>query len=479
MVMGYNIKHSLERLRSVIRAYDIRGIVPTALDENDTFVLGCVLACYIASLTDDFAVIIGMDNRQSSAALFDALKLGLQTNGLKITTIGIVPTPVLYYASFIQNKKTLGIMLTASHNPAQYNGFKVIFNGKILDGKALENAINLFDNNFEEALNINDDYLDYVFSATNLLTAQPKRAYKILWDCNNGATQEIIKALINKLPYDEINHTVINQNQYITTEPDPTNNTNIDRVRDIMLRNTYDIAFCFDGDGDRLVIITQDGNVLRGDKILLLHAQYHVGALKGGTIVVDIKTSDIIIRALECMDYKVIVQKTGHSFIKQMMFDKTAVLGGEVSGHLFFPFKNAEQYIAYDDAILAACHILYILMMDDVKCIQSINLLPQTICDYDIKIPCTKHVQLELLVYLRSLLENTQLSFSDIDGIKHTHDNGWWLIRSSNTENALIICIESYNVDNYIAQCLFIKNILNYFNLNDETLTNIKYAKRP
>jgi phosphomannomutase len=231
--------------------------------------------------------------------------------------------------------------------------------------------------------------------------------------------------------------------------------------------NTYDIAFCFDGDGDRLLIVNHDKKVLRGDKILLILAEYYARNVGDHKSIVDIKTSNKVINHMKNLGFEIFVQKTGHSFIKQMMCQKQATIGGEVSGHIFFKFIECDgNYIAYDDALLAACYLLKILLSEPEFIRQVIDSISETICEYDLKVYCDRDIQQLLIASLRDDLVNRELSFIDIDGVKYESDTGWWLVRQSNTEDALIICIEGNTRENFEEIRLYLEDKLSLYNLH-------------
>jgi phosphomannomutase len=457
-----DFRASIMRLTNIVRAYDIRGIVPDRLDENDAFVLGYILGKYFNKIAVDLSVIIGMDNRRTSFRLSNAMIAGFAACGLVVKQLGIVSTSALYYEAFVSDfdMNTLGVMVTASHNPAEYNGFKIVFNSKIVDGSAILNIIKEY--NICSEKQPDNDYLNYLLNRSGLDNLGHVSNIRILWDCNNGATQQLIRELITKLP----NHnTVIGCNTYIEDIPDPTHKRNIDRVKSMI--DTYDMAFCFDGDGDRLLLVNNDKKVLRGDKILLILAEYYARNVGDHKSIVDIKTSNSVINHMKNLGFEIFIQKTGHSFIKQMMCQKQATIGGEVSGHIFFKFIEFDgNYVAYDDALLAACYLLKIMLSEPEFIRQIIDNISETICEYDLKVYCNRDIQQPLIASLKDDLINRELSFIDIDGVKYESDNGWWLVRQSNTEDALIICIEGKTRENFEQIRLYLQDKLSLYNLS-------------
>lgn len=458
-VLDFNA--SIPRLRSIVRAYDIRGTVPDRLDESDAYVLGYLLGKYFIRIASDLTVIVGIDNRTTSFRLSNAISAGFTQCGVAVRQLGIVPTSALYYEAFVSDfdVNTLGVMVTASHNPAQYNGFKIVFNSKIVDGDLLLKIIDEF--KFESDCDHND-YLEYLVNRSGLDLVSKNSDIKILWDCNNGATQQLIGELVKELPN---KNTIIGCNKYIDNIPDPTERGNIDRVKDLV--HEHDMAFCFDGDGDRLLVVNNNGRVLRGDKILLILAEYFARNVGNHQSVVDIKTSSNVINHIKKLGFGVFVQKTGHSFIKRMMCEKQAMLGGEVSGHIFFKFIEMDgNYIAYDDALLAACYLLKIVLTEPDFMREVIDRIPENICEYDLKVHCNRDIQQLVIEQLKKELIDRKLNFIDIDGVKYEYDNGWWLVRQSNTEDALIICIEGKDPEDFEKIRLYLEERLGVYNLH-------------
>lgn len=457
-----DFKKSIIRLKNIVRAYDIRGTIPDELNDHDGFVLGYILGQYFKKIATDLLVVIGTDNRITSFSLSNATIAGLSTYNIPIKQLGIISTSELYYEAFISNvdRNTLGIMVTASHNPFQYNGFKIVFNSKIVDGNMIIDIINQCDIQLQHQSNNN--YINYLINRSGLDNIKDIQDKKIIWDCNNGATQQLINELMTRLP----NHnTVIGCNKYIEDIPDPTNNINIKRVQSMI--HNHDLALCFDGDGDRLVLINHNGRVLRGDKILLILAAYYARNVGEHKAVVDIKTSRTVIKNIQDMGFEVTIQKTGHSFIKKMMCQKQAIIGGEVSGHIFFKFIEFDgNYIAYDDALLAACYILKIFLSEPDFIENIIQNIPEMICEYDLKVYCNSNIQDDIINHIKSDLIEHKLHYIDIDGIKYEDDNSWWLIRKSNTEEMLIICIEGNTKDAFEKSKQYLNNKLMPYNLS-------------
>ncbi len=450
------------------------------------FALGRTLAFHLHRLSEKacvktYNVIIARDNRETSELLARALQNGFRViNGecsLQIIDIGVVPTPVMYYHGCVRcSDNTLGVIVTASHNPKEYNGFKIILNGAILSGIVLKNIVDAYITSLVQDSSIynrqmqhqvaihNNDlwylnnnlyiecYAQYILQQSGLKNNHIDTNVNILWDCNNGATTCVINQIVKSITSTQ--HTIINTAIVIDDQPDPTLRYNIKRLEDMVTTSAYDIAFGFDGDGDRLVVITKYGNALRGDELLFIlaycikHNNPQYNSLNN--VIVDIKTSPLIISLLRRVGFSVCISKTGHSFMKTMMLEKKAVIGGEVSGHFFFPLPRSDmKYIAYDDAILAACYLLHILLCNKEIFYDALALIPQAVGEYDVRIPCDRTLQQKVIAKIKMNLMAQHVAFNDIDGIKYEDDDGWWLVRSSNTEGTLVVCIEGYNNTKY------------------------------
>jgi phosphomannomutase len=461
---------TVERLKAVIRAYDIRGLVPESLSEEEAYLLGVILTTSFKNQNSKLVVVIGMDNRKSSEFLKKALIEGLISVGAEILDLGLIPTPLLYHAVLTNATNSLGIMITASHNPENYNGFKIVWQNLILDGEALITLLNNYCQKFittkkSKAKTAHLNYLDWILEKSGLLNLQEKVAGKILWDCNFGATQGIIKALQTRISF--LESEIINMNDFIIGDPDPGKKERIIEIKAELINKQYDLAFCFDGDGDRLLVVTKEGKILRGDKLLLLYAKYFQVDWLQSKIIVDIKTSPVIVRELIKLGYEVFIERTGHSFIKKAMKEKNAIIGGEISGHLFF---NCNNY-PYDDAILAALFLLKIYITNKEIFYSLLQSLPIFPAIYDVKLPYFKPLQVDLITKLVAQKENTILL--TIDGVKFIDEQGSWLIRKSNTEETIILCIEGYSEQYFLQKVNQVKKILLGLGLDKELLNLI------
>jgi phosphomannomutase len=441
---------TIERLRSVIRAYDIRGRVPDSLSTEEAYLLGVVLSSYFESLDVKLKVVIGMDNRLSSKSLKRALIEGLISNKVEIIDLGLIMTPQLYHAALTDSTHKLGIMVTASHNPPDYNGFKIVWQGEILDGQALKELLEKFAMTSYQA---SSAYFDWLMNQSRLDKYQPQQDIKIIWDCNYGATQAIIQLIQSRIVPDSI---VVGLGDYILQDPNPSNQERIDFILQKLIAEKCDFAFCFDGDGDRLLMITKSGKILRGDQILLLLCKYFYREWSGQVVVVDIKTSPQVVKTLTQLGYKVVLEKTGHSFIKQTMLAEKAQIGGEVSGHIFFTYNN----YPYDDALLAALLLLEMFLQDQEvfqSLLEEAMIFPSL---YDFKIVCQESLKMDYLARIIQVIqdEDREMAFY-LDGIKYIDDEGSWLLRASNTEEAIILCLEGYSQEFFLSKLEDVKKV--------------------
>jgi phosphomannomutase len=290
-------------------------------------------------------------------------------------------------------------------------------------------------------------------SASRLDKYQPKNGIKIIWDCNYGATQAIIKLIQSRIVPDSI---VVGLGDYILQDPNPANTERIDFILQKLIAENCDFAFCFDGDGDRILMITKSGKILRGDQILLLLCKYFYREWAGQVVVLDIKTSPQIVKNLTQLGYKVVIEKTGHSFIKNTMLAKKAQIGGEVSGHLFFNYNN----YPYDDALLAALLLLEIFLQDQEVfqfLLEEAMVFPAL---YDFKILCQDNLKTDYLTKIIKVIQEEGREMAlYLDGIKYIDDEGSWLLRASNTEEAIILCLEGYSQEYFLSKLEDVKKV--------------------
>ncbi|KJW03043.1 phosphomannomutase/phosphoglucomutase [Rickettsia endosymbiont of Ixodes pacificus] len=443
--------------KEIFRAYDIRGNSLKDLTEEVAYKIGFCFA-EMTITKDNDKICIGLDGRLSSPTLCKALELGLTDAGAKIINIGVVSTPVLYFA----NKHFMpvgSIMVTGSHNPRDDNGFKMLQNGKSFFGPQIQdllakiNVIPWLDHGIHSDINwipqssrgmtitpydIQSKYLKRILDGINI---NPK--LKVAWDCGNGATSNIIEELKKHLANKNI---IINSKidgNFPSHHPDPTNPANLQELIKLVKEQNCDLGIAFDGDGDRIGIISSSGKILFGDQILCIFAEDILKENPNATIIVDVKASRFIVDKIKLFGGNPIIWRTGHPFIKSKMLETKALLAGEMSGHIFF----ADKYFGFDDAIYAALRLLDLLSKSDKTLDEIIDELPKSYSTPEIKIFVSSELKLKIIEEIKQKLLDDKIEFNDIDGVRVNTEHGWWLLRSSNTESIIVARAESANKD--------------------------------
>lgn len=428
---------------SILRAYDIRGTYGDNLFDADATLLGYKIASYFYGTQSKNIYTLGIvrDGRHSSPALHTQLCESLLSRGIHVIDFGIGPSPMGYYASFFEPINGV-VIITASHNPKNDNGFKILLQGENLCGDALQDFAKL-PNDLESKnsgnytqKNIIEDYVRHDIQA--LREIPPTANQKIAWDFSHGAMC-VIQPLIEKYILGE--HFFLCETldaDFPSHDPDPTLQKNLRDIQHCITKNGCAIGFAFDGDGDRLVVLDHLGNSVDGDRLVALLAQDVLTAHPEAIILADIKSSRMFKEAIEKLGGKPSLTRTGHSFIKAKMRETGALLAGEMSGHIFFADENK----GYDDGFYAACRVLRLLEHVG-KNIHTLNAeLPIYTATPEIKIPVPGHLKFELIECLQQFMRSKDIPFIDDDGVRAELESGWWLIRASNTEEHLIVRME-------------------------------------
>jgi phosphomannomutase len=418
---------------TVLREYDIRGIVGETLGEADARALGRTFAA-LALETGARRIAVGRDGRTHSPMLEDALVDGLTSGGVDVVRVGLGPSPMLYFATHALDVDG-GIQVTGSHNPADYNGFKMLLGGGSVFGAAIqdlgrrsaEGRWSEGAGTVEEA-DVRGAYVD------RMLADFTGKSYRIGWDAGNGAAGPILERLIEHLPGEH--HAIFTavDGNFPNHHPDPTVEANLADLKALVADKSLDFGIAFDGDGDRIGAVDCTGRVIWGDQLLLILAGPVLAAEPGATIIADVKASQVLFDGIAALGGKPLMWKTGHSLIKSKMKDTGAPLAGEMSGHIFF----ADRYYGFDDALYAAVRLLSILARRTQTLAEFRDSLPSVVNTPELRFPCAEDRKFQVVDEVRARLAAAKADVNGIDGVRVRTADGWWLLRASNTQAVLV-----------------------------------------
>lgn len=430
--------------KSIFREYDIRGIFEKELNEKSVKLIGYTLG---QKIHGDKVVAIGYDARSHSPVLRDYLASGLNAAGCKVLNMGMVATPVNYYSNYIDfdgMTTDASIMITGSHNPSEYNGFKITvdkspFFGEDIYALGDEIVANqdffIQDNSSKTDIDVKTPYINFMVKEFEHLKNFPK---KIVIDAGNGVADTVITDIFNALNFDYTGLYLEPDGTFPNHHPDPSVEKNLTDVK-AALAKEGDIAFAYDGDADRIAVLTHKHNI-KGDQMALLYAM----KMQNPTIIGEVKCSQVMYDELERRGAKTIMYKTGHSNLKVKMKETGADLACEVSGHIFFKHR----YFGYDDAIYATLRMLE-LIHDGIDLDKEIDALPQVFSTEEIKVETTEEEKFAIIDKVKELLVHPPSSFPhilniiDVDGVRINFEHGWGLVRASNTTPVLVTRFES------------------------------------
>lgn len=425
--------------RSVFRAYDIRGVIGESLDEDAYYSIGKAISCRLKSL-NRMHIYLARDGRLTSERLAHALQQGLLDSGIEVINLGMVPTPVMYYATQLHDIDS-GLMVTGSHNPAEYNGIKMVIAGKTLVNHDIDllydltaSQQNLKGKGQAHELAILDQYINRI---TQDITCS--RPLRVVVDCGNGIAGPIAPQIIEALGCEVVPLFCEVDGRFPNHHPDPTVESNLSTLKAAVAEHQADIGFAFDGDADRLGVVTNKGELIWPDRLMMLYAKDVLARNPGATIVFDVKCSSLLASFIKEAGGIPRMCPTGHSIVKGVMKQEQAALAGEMSGHLFFK----DRWYGFDDAIYSACRLLELLSQSEQSVSAQFEAIPNSINTPEIKIPLSDEVK---FLFMQRLTE--QASFPDaklisIDGLRVEFEQGWGLIRASNTTPCLVARFEA------------------------------------
>lgn len=425
--------------KSILRAYDIRGIYEDSLNDIDAYYIGRSYGTFLKSENPAAVrVCVGFDGRKSSPSLERELVRGLQECGLDVYRVGVCPTPMLYF-SVKHTSSDGGIMITGSHNPPKYNGFKMmksalpLYGDEILElGEIAQKGEFIEGKGSVEFIDVKDDYV------THLLSIYKESNLKIAWDAGNGAAGEVMQLLTSKM---QGTHILLNEEidgNFPNHHPDPSKKENMIQLINAVKANNCDLGVAFDGDGDRVGIVDENGNMISGDHLLSLLAEDILKENQGDYVIADVKTSQTVFDLISDNGGKPLMWKTGHSHIKTKMAETNAVFGGEMSGHIFFRDNNC-----FDDAPYAAIKIMNIISGEENGLSGKVKSFPTALSSSEVRIEVEESEKFQIVEDIKNQAIENGDDVNDIDGVRANNKNGWWLVRASNTENALIARCES------------------------------------
>ncbi|MDX1950064.1 MAG: phosphomannomutase/phosphoglucomutase [Rickettsiales bacterium] len=439
-----------------LRAYDIRGEVGSQLQIEDAFYIGKAFATKVIRKTKNKkpSIAVGFDGRLSSPEIRKNLIEGILESGAKIVAITLGASPMLYFSVKKYNLDA-GIMITGSHNPKNHNGFKMMYNKAPLFGEEIQEIGVICKNaDYEngsgsiEEIDVREEYLNQLLNSITQINSDFLKNMRIAWDSGNGAAGEIVSKLVKKIP---AKHFLINEKidgNFPAHHPDPTVAENLVQLIDLVRENNCDFGIAFDGDGDRIGAVDGKGRIIWGDKLLTFFADDIISENKNATIIADVKASQTFFDKVVELGGKPVMWKTGHSFIKQKLAETGALLAGEMSGHIFFADKN----YGYDDAIYAATRLIDYFAKNKLKASDAYDKLPNSFSTEEYRISVSEEAKIKIVADIKEkmLAEKSPQEINEIDGvrIKETELNGWWLLRSSNTQNAISIRAEATSEEN-------------------------------
>jgi phosphomannomutase len=425
---------------TILREYDIRGIVGETLSDADVSAIGRAFGSIMGErgLTK---VCVGRDGRGSSPGFSETLAAALAASGMEVLDIGLGPTPMLYFSTF-ELAADAGMMITGSHNPSEYNGIKIVLQGKSFYGDAIQNlgartadGVVSKGGGLIVCKEVQAAYVERL--ARDFI---PGREIAVAWDPGNGATGDVMLQLIKLLPG---RHEIINEiidGTFPAHHPDPTVEANLEQLKELVAAKSCDLGIAFDGDGDRIGVVDNQGRVLWGDQLMVLLARDVLTDRPGATIIADVKASQILFDEVARAGGKPLMWKTGHSLIKAKMAEVNAPLAGEMSGHIFF----ADRYYGFDDAIYAAIRLLSILTRSESSLADLIDGLPKMVNTPEIRFPCAEERKFKVAEEIKSrLAQDLAAQVHTMDGVRVSTEDGWWLLRASNTQAVLVARCEA------------------------------------
>ena len=442
---------------TTLREYDIRGVIGETLGADDARAIGRGFATMLREAGGK-KVAVGYDGRLSSPMLEHALIEGLNSSGCDVVRIGMGPTPMLYYAEASAEEVHGGIQITGSHNPANYNGFKMVFMGRPFFGEDIleigrrAQAGEWADGSGSVVTReILDEYVGRLLVGLEGIEHETLAGLRIGWDAGNGAAGPAIEALTARLPGEH--HLLFTEvdGSFPNHHPDPTDPANLEDLKRLVADKNLDFGVAFDGDGDRIGAIDSKGRIVWGDQLLMIYAEDLLARMPGATVIADVKASRALFERVRELGGEPLMWKTGHSLIKSKMKETGAPLAGEMSGHVFF----AEQYYGYDDALYAAIRLIAASARLGRSVTELRGAMREMINTPELRFQVDESRKFAAIEEVKQRLAGTDAQVDGTDGVRVTTPDGWWLLRASNTQDVLVARAESESqagLDRLLAQ---------------------------
>lgn len=423
---------------TIFREYDIRGVADTDLLDDGIEQLGRAMGTYLQR-NGGKQIALGRDTRLSSPRLRDALITGLKATGCDVTDLGVVPTPVLYYSVF-HLKADGAVMITGSHNPSEYNGFKVVCGGSTIHGEAIQTLLRLMQQQDFLSGEGTEQSFDAVTPYVEEVAAQFRftRKINVVVDAGNGTGGPVMHRILEKLNVQATELFFEMDGRFPNHHPDPTLPENLHTLIETVRETKADLGIAFDGDTDRIGAVDDQGNIVWGDQLMVIYSREILTRKPGATFIGEVKCSQALYDDIRKNGGRGIMWKTGHSLIKAKMKEEHAELAGEMSGHMFF----ADRYYGFDDALYAACRLIEIVANTGRSLSEQLSDLPKTITTPELRVDTPDELKFDVVREVTAHFR-ARYDVNDIDGVRILFPEGWGLVRASNTQPALVMRFEA------------------------------------
>ncbi len=422
----------------IFREYDIRGVEGEDLTPETVKELGHAIGTYYAQRGVK-RITLGRDCRLSSEPFHDALLEGLLGCGMEVTDLGICPTPLLYF-SIVKLKVDGGVMITGSHNPPEFNGFKVCVGKDAIYGPEIQKIRQIAERGQYvrgkgqlAQYDIIKDYHQYILEQIRV-----DRKLRVVVDAGNGTAGVVAVPIMRDLGCEVVELYCEMDGHFPHHHPDPTVEAYMQDLISKVRETEADVGIGYDGDGDRIGVVDERGEIVWGDRLMIIFARDIIASRGGGTFIAEVKCSQVLYDEIERLGGRAIMWKTGHSLIKDKMRKEGALLAGEMSGHMFF----ADRYFGYDDAIYASCRLLEIMGKTGKRVSELLEGIPQTYTTPEIRVDCPDEIKFQVVERVKEKVKG-KYDFIDVDGVRVKFPDGWGLVRASNTQPVLVLRFEA------------------------------------